>query len=131
MTLRTLLNQPVTVVHPVDQPTGYGWGAAADRTAILANLQQSSTFEDSTGFPAATPDTTLTTWVLFCAPDVVIGPADRVEVDVRVFEVDGDPNVVCRGNGVAHHLEVQLRSVTGDLAPEFSVAGSIVPPPLT
>lgn len=119
MSLKALLNQPVTIVHPADNPTGFDYGVAATRVATFGNLQQTHTSEDANGFPAVAPDTTLTEWLLFLGPAEVIGAVDRVEQGTRVFEVVGDPAAVYGRRGV-HHLETLLRCIdseTGGLFP--------------
>lgn len=113
MSLRARLNQPVVLVHPVDNPTGWDWGMAATRVATFGRLDQQGTLEESTGWPADAPDTSVTTWLLFLGPTERVRSVDHVEQGGRVFEVVGQPNAVFGRRGV-HHLEVQLRSVMGD-----------------
>lgn len=108
MSLRSLLNQPVTIVHPTVTP--WKWDSSAVRVATVGRLDWTGTSEETSGFPADSPDTTVATWQLFLGPAETIGPNDRVERGADVFEVVGQPDVVSAGRRV-HHLEVQLRSV--------------------
>ncbi len=129
MSFRSLLNQPVTIVHPASSPTGFDFGAAAGRVVTVGRLDQSGSTEEETGWPTSSPDTAVTNWTLFLGPAEVVGMADRVEQGARIFEVVGDPNQVFGRRGV-HHLEVQLRSVVvGASGGLVSLAAQIVPPP--
>ena len=53
-----------------------------------------------------------TGWTLFLPPAAEVGPHDRVRVDGRVFQVDGEPERVQTPRGV-HHVEVLLVAVEG------------------
>lgn len=118
MSFSALLNQPVVIVHPAATSTGFDFGAAAGRVATVGRLDQTSTAEETGGWPASSPDSAATSWTLFLGAAEVIGLVDRVEQGTRVFEVVGDADTVFGRRG-AHHLEVLLRSVDGELGGLF------------
>jgi hypothetical protein len=106
-------SQPVTLVEPVSNPTGFDYGPSALRVSTFGNLQQTGTVEETVGAPASGPDTAVSQWLLFLGPSEIIGTFTRVVQGSKVFEVMGLPNLVFRRSR-AHHLEVPLRSVDGD-----------------
>lgn len=113
MSLRSLLNEPLTLVTPADASTGFDYGAAAARTVTVGRFEQTLTVEESQGWPATSPDSAVTERLLFLAPVEVVGVFTRVVRGGAVFEVVGEPNVVYGARG-PHHLEVRLRGVAGE-----------------
>jgi len=75
-------------------------------TAIRAWLQDSTTVEQRDG-----RDTVRTTRLLI-TNELGITAHDRVIVDGRIFEVDGEPSTVDTPAG-PHHLEARLLTVEG------------------
>lgn len=123
VSFRSLLNQPVTLVHPASGPLGDDWGVAATRVDTFGRVDQAATVSETAGYPATDPDNAVAEWLLFLGPAETIAAGDRVEQGSKVFEVVGAPNPVNARSDV-HHFEVRLRSVAGDgaaaLVPPFS-----------
>lgn len=71
-------------------------------------MQQASTVETIDG-----RNTVVSVWDLFMPPGVAISALHRVRWRGDLYDVDGDPTPWDDGQGVAHHIEVRLRRVTG------------------
>lgn len=108
MSIASLLPQTVTVTT-VTAGADDVFGNPARSTAattVPGRLDQISTTEQVDG-----RDVTVTRTVLYLNPDVTITDQDRVTVDGRTYEVDGQPSVVYDAVR-PHHLEVPLRETT-------------------
>lgn len=58
-------------------------------------------------------DTVITRWKLYLLPDVEISARDRWEQQGKIFEVVGPPQVETRPRQGPHHIEAQLRYISG------------------
>ena len=72
------------------------------------SMQPGATTEDTDG-----RDTVASTWFWFVPPGTDIRATDQVRWRGALFDVDGDPQPWDDERGRPHHIEVQLRKVTG------------------
>lgn len=109
--LQQLLRDTVQIVRaplipgPYNAET-YDW-ANATRTTVAGSVHPVSSTED-----VVLQSRTETRWKLYLAPTATIFATDRVEWSGAEFEVDGEPEL-WKQRGIAHHLKVILRKVSG------------------
>lgn len=111
MSLDRLMVQAVTILTPGAGTNRYGdpskdW-ATATETETRGWISQRIRSEDLDGREAQ-----ITGWVLFLPAATTITGRDRVLWDDLTFEVDGPVLPAHTPRGL-HHLEVNLRAVTG------------------
>jgi len=100
----------VTVVRPVgkDRHGDSLPGDPSETTVSGASVQPASTQEE-----LDSRDTVIAQWVCFMPPGTDITATDQVRFRGDLYDVDGDPQPWDDELGRPHHIEVQLRRVTG------------------
>lgn len=99
-----------TIVRPVgyDQHGDPLPGDPTETTVTGSSMQPAGSAEDTDG-----RDTVNSRWTWFAPPGTDLRATDRVRWRGHMYEVDGDPQPWDDDRGRPHHLEVQLRRVTG------------------
>lgn len=111
MSLQRMLCQQVTILTPAAATDRYGnvaadWSNASSRQ-VMAWVNQTGSTED-----LINRDSTTTVGICYLPPGDPIAATDRIQVNGRTFQVDGQPNTADTPRGV-HHIEVRLRDVEG------------------
>lgn len=109
--LRSLLVRDVDILTAGVRVDAYGdpqpdW-TAPTVTATKGWLGPASSFEDLNG-----RDATTTTFPLTLPIDTPVTARDRVRIDGRIYQVDGEPSRSWTPRG-EHHVEVALKVVDG------------------
>lgn len=110
MSIRRFFTTPVTIVTPASVEDQNGdlrpdFDNPVSSKAAMGWLTQSSTSEQ-----LGERDVVTTGQQLFLAAGTTITSIDRVQVEGKVFAVDGDPHRAKTPRG-EHHVEVSLRRV--------------------
>lgn len=106
MGLSTLMTRTVTISHPGIHVDAYGdtqrdWTTATEVDTV-GWLAYSSSIENLDG-----RDATSTMLSLTMPAGTAIGARDRVRIDGRTYEVDGEPTSAWAPRG-EHHIECRL-----------------------
>jgi hypothetical protein len=112
----TLTAQSVTVVRAPLAGTRYGGGQTRDWDAATRTVVDRVSVQPGGGTEDVRDrDMSVSSWTLYTArgQDIDLLATDRVEVDGRTLQVDGDPNRWPAPGGGVHHVEARLKEVTG------------------
>lgn len=98
----TILRAP-----PVDED-GDPTGPPAEIPVVGCNVQPSTSREDTDQRVTVTGE-----WTAWLPPGTDVRPTDRILWDGQTYEVDGAPAAWKDLQAVPHHVQIQLKRVTG------------------